>query len=670
MIRKNTGKRLTAVFLTLCIAAGMAYSPYAVQGATQTDKEAGYMVKVVSDRALEDIKSEYEEEKTVSTLSDNNLEEKKIATVNIDSKEAQMIKQDNSTLYVEPDIIVTGSGTTEKQIENEAAEWNIQAIHADDTDVKNTGDKVKVALIDSGVDLFNDIEVKESINLIPGEEEVLPLFWDTSGHGTSIAGIMAAQDNDEGITGIAPDIELYSARVLDADKKAPLSRVIEAIYWAIDKKVNIINLSFGTTVYSEIFEKAIQDAVNAGILVIAAAGNNGTVEYPAAFEGVMAVGGTDTNGDVSSFSATGKEIEVVAPAEKICSTGGFDGTIICSGTSMAAPHVAGIAARLWSRDLSVSADFIRLLIDASANSNCGTENECGYGLVDLERAESIYNDFKENYNSKESIENNRGTIEPNDEKIESYDVDYVNGSWSLDVHQRVILGDQYTSSQIDILKKGAIYPDISSKISGMKAHPVWHGWAKTNYISAYVFITKMAYALKNGTNILKVSGVKDLGNTRENNMRNVVNQLSWSSSDILSGHKLTKGNKSLFVLGMAIHHSTDIFAHSTRGRINGVWEHLDHTKKYNPNPRNGMADDTSKFPYRYVTAKQVAKNILERYTTDKIGSTNEFVKGCSYKEAGTSWCVINLKENIAIFDSENAKKLKDYSAPWKESDDA
>lgn len=480
----------------------MAYSPYAVQGATQTDKEA------------------------------------------------QMIKQDNSTLYVEPDIIVTGSGTTEKQIENEAAEWNIQAIHADDTDVKNTGDKVKVALIDSGVDLFNDIEVKESINLIPGEEEVLPLFWDTSGHGTSIAGIMAAQDNDEGITGIAPDIELYSARVLDADKKAPLSRVIEAIYWAIDKKVNIINLSFGTTVYSEIFEKAIQDAVNAGILVIAAAGNNGTVEYPAAFEGVMAVGGTDTNGDVSSFSATGKEIEVVAPAEKLCSTGGFDGTIICSGTSMAAPHVAGIAARLWSRDLSVSADFIRQLIDASANSNCGTENECGYGLVDLERAESIYNDFKENYNSKESIENNRGTIEPNDEKIESYDVDYVNGSWSLDVHQRVILGDQYTSSQIDILK------------------------------------------------------------------------------------------------------------------------HLDHTKKYNPNPRNGMADDTSKFPYRYVTAKQVAKNILERYTTDKIGSTNEFVKGCSYKEAGTSWCVINLKENIAIFDSENAKKLKDYSAPWKESDDA
>ena len=73
---------------------------------------------------------------------------------------------------------------------------------------------MKVALIDSGVDLFNDIDVKESINLIPGEENIMPLFWDISGHGTSIAGVIAAKDNGEGITGINPNVELYSDRVL------------------------------------------------------------------------------------------------------------------------------------------------------------------------------------------------------------------------------------------------------------------------------------------------------------------------------------------------------------------------------------------------------------------------------------------------------------------------
>lgn len=151
--------------------------------------------------------------------------------------------------------------------------------------------QIKVALIDSGVDMFNDIEVEDYLNLIPGEEEVLPLFWDTSGHGSAIAGVIAAQDNDEGITGIAPNVELYSARVLDENKTVPVSRIVEAIYWAIEKDVNIISLSFGTTARSEALETAIKAAHEKGILIVAAAGNDGVVEYPAAMEEVMAVGG-------------------------------------------------------------------------------------------------------------------------------------------------------------------------------------------------------------------------------------------------------------------------------------------------------------------------------------------------------------------------------------------
>lgn len=107
------------------------------------------------------------------------------------------------------------------------------------------------------------------------------------------------------ITAINPNVELYSARVLDEDKSAPVSRVVEAIYWAIEKKVNIISLSFGMTVPSAALETAVKEAYDKGILIVAAAGNHGVVEYPAAMEEVMAVGGTDTDGTVCDYSAEG-----------------------------------------------------------------------------------------------------------------------------------------------------------------------------------------------------------------------------------------------------------------------------------------------------------------------------------------------------------------------------
>ncbi len=120
-------------------------------------------------------------------------------------------------------------------------------------------------------------------------------------------------------------MELYSARVLDEDKSAPVSRVVEAIYWAIEKKVNIISLSFGMTVPSAALETAVKEAYDKGILIVAAAGNHGVVEYPAAMDEVMAVGGTDTDGTVCDYSAEGEQVEIVAPAEKVKATAGFDG---------------------------------------------------------------------------------------------------------------------------------------------------------------------------------------------------------------------------------------------------------------------------------------------------------------------------------------------------------
>ena len=110
----------------------------------------------------------------------------------------------------------------------------------------------------------------------------------------------------------------------------------------------------------------------------------------------MAVGSVDSNGVISDFCSTGEDMEVVAPGELIKSTGGFGGEIIESGTSMAVPHVVGIASLLWQKDKSKSADFIRQLINESANC-LGNENIYGNGLVDLEYALEIYNEFASAY---------------------------------------------------------------------------------------------------------------------------------------------------------------------------------------------------------------------------------------------------------------------------------
>jgi minor extracellular protease Epr len=117
--------------------------------------------------------------------------------------------------------------------------------------------------------------------------------------------------------GVNSNVEIYSATVLDEENKAPISRIIAGIYWAIENDVNILSISFGTTKYSEALEIAIKDATDKGILVVAAAGNNNSevVEYPAAFDNVMAVGGVDSQGNIAGYSPRCRSNQDARPRE-------------------------------------------------------------------------------------------------------------------------------------------------------------------------------------------------------------------------------------------------------------------------------------------------------------------------------------------------------------------
>lgn len=107
-------------------------------------------------------------------------------------------------------------------------------------------------------------------------------------------------------------------------------------------------MSFGTSTYSNAMKKAVEDAYDAGILMVGASGNNaGKVEYPAAFKEVMAVAATTPEAEISSFSNTGKELEIAAPGEKIQTASFFGGSVVTHGTSIAVPHVVGVASLLW-----------------------------------------------------------------------------------------------------------------------------------------------------------------------------------------------------------------------------------------------------------------------------------------------------------------------------------
>ncbi|OPJ56463.1 S8 family peptidase [Alkalithermobacter paradoxus] len=267
------------------------------------------------------------------------------------------------------------------EIKGQVIDWGIERINANRAwNLGYTGKGVKIAIIDTGVDKNH-----EDIKILGGASFVdyTSSYNDDNGHGTHIAGIIGAKNNDFGVVGVAPDSEIYAVKALNSDGIGYISHIIAGIDWAITNKMDIINLSLGSNTHSLALKSAVDRAYDNGILVVAAAGNERVITYPAMYDSVIAVSAIDSLNNIASFSAIGREIEVSAPGVSILSTHLNNKYKKLSGTSMASGYVTGNIALLIEANRNSSHKEIRSLLTNNAIDLglAGRDEMYGYGLV-------------------------------------------------------------------------------------------------------------------------------------------------------------------------------------------------------------------------------------------------------------------------------------------------
>ena len=295
-------------------------------------------------------------------------------------------------IKVEPDFLVTASGKPGPApvIPGQTIEWGVDRVAAPAAwGNGHTGVGMKIAVLDTGIATHSDLTIAGGV-FYKGSS-----YIDDNGHGTHVAGIIAAKNNEIGVIGVAPNAELYAVKVLDSTGSGNVSDVVSGIDWAIDHQMDIINMSLGSSSYSSLLEDAVNQAYDSGILLVAAAGNSGTrkttienVEYPAKFGSVIAVAATDVKNSRASFSSTGFEVEVCAPGVNIKSTYLNNGYVTMSGTSMATPMVSGDLALLKQANPTLTNTQLRDLLDNLLADQrvidlgtTGKDNLYGYGLI-------------------------------------------------------------------------------------------------------------------------------------------------------------------------------------------------------------------------------------------------------------------------------------------------
>ena len=281
--------------------------------------------------------------------------------VHLPAKEEKALRKKDEILRIDDDVVIHATGKKgEKKPKNpQELTWGIDRIEADLAwEEENTGSGINVAILDTGIDLEHpDLmdNIKGNINMIKPSKN----GNDKNGHGTHVAGIIAAVDNKIGVIGTGPEISLYAVKVLDNQGRGWLTDLIDGLDWCIDNGMQVVNMCFGSSEGNQSFHDAIIEAYQAGITLVASSGNNGenggAIEYPAKYIETIAVSAIGEDDNFASFSSWGEEVDLTAPGVDIKSTYKNGSYRIMSGTSMSAPHVTGTVALIlktlvWEHD--------------------------------------------------------------------------------------------------------------------------------------------------------------------------------------------------------------------------------------------------------------------------------------------------------------------------------
>jgi serine protease len=267
-------------------------------------------------------------------------------------------------------------------------QWALDRLDANKAWETGTGSGQIVAVVDTGVDASHpDLAgaVLPGHDFVDGDDNPA----DENGHGTHVAGIIAAQaGNGIGVAGLAPSAKVLPVRVLDADGEGDDADIAAGVVWATDHHASVINLSLGGPEANTVLKQAVAYAIRHGVVVVAAAGNSyfegDPVMYPAAYPNVVAVAAVSFGDSRAIFSETGSYVSVAAPGLAVLSTypGGRYTTM--SGTSMAAPYVAATAALVRQSHPDMSGDQVAERLKSSAQDigAPGRDDEFGAGMVD------------------------------------------------------------------------------------------------------------------------------------------------------------------------------------------------------------------------------------------------------------------------------------------------
>ncbi len=246
--------------------------------------------------------------------------------------------------------------------------WGVKHIQAPGAWSRTTGYRVKVGVIDTGVD-FGHPDLRHSLERGINLLHRMSLPQDDNGHGTHISGTIAAANELQGMIGVAPRSVIYPVKAFDQNGTAFVSDIILGIEWCVRNQMDVVNMSFGMKTRSKSLLSAVNNAYRSGVLIVASSGNDGKIgkiDYPARFNQTIAVGATNQQSRIAAFTNRSQAIDIYAPGDRIVSAWLRGKHREMSGTSMATSHVTGAIALLLGLKPGLSPGQIKAIVKNSS----------------------------------------------------------------------------------------------------------------------------------------------------------------------------------------------------------------------------------------------------------------------------------------------------------------